>query len=188
MKKQDLHRLLNSEELLEALAHVEHERWSGWEKYRETCVSSKDKETHEARWKKQRTTPYRELSDKEKESDRVEARKSLAVMRDHLKGNLLKQAAVAGQRAALLKFGLDDTASTPYTMEYQQPTTSPHGRSAAIDRAFHTNAQLGEDGQAADNFVSSMNNVLQPGPPAVGAEPLRHFSQSYMTDQSGGDL
>ena len=87
---------------------------------------------------------------------------------------------------ALMKFGLDDTASTPYTMEYQQPTTSPEGRGAMIDQAFHTNAQLGEDGQAADNFVSAVNNVMQPGQAAAGAEPLRHFSRS--TDQSGGDL
>ena len=57
-----------------------------------------------------------------------------------------------------------------------------------IDQAFNTNAQLGEDGQAADNFVSATNNVLRPGLPAAGAEPLRHFSTTYMTDQSGGDL
>jgi hypothetical protein len=101
---------------------------------------------------------------------------------------MMKHAYRTGVAAALMKFGLDDTASTPYTMEYQQPTTSPDGRAAAIDRAFHTNAQLGEDGQASDNFVSAVNNVMQPGPPAAatGVEPLRHFS--YQTDQSGGDL
>ena len=101
---------------------------------------------------------------------------------------MLKVAYRTGVAAALMKFGLDDTASTPYTMEYQQPTTSPEGRGAMIDQAFQTNANLGEDGQAADNFVSAVNNVMQPGPPAAaaGAEPLRHFSTT--TDQSGGDL
>lgn len=99
---------------------------------------------------------------------------------------MIKQAYRTGVVAALMKFGLDDTASTPYTMEYQQPTTSPNGRQTMIDQAFNTNAQLGENGQAADGFVSAVNNSLQPGPPAVGAEPLRHFSRQ--TDQSGGDL
>lgn len=101
---------------------------------------------------------------------------------------MMKHAYRTGVTAALMKFGLDDTASTPYTMEYQQPTTSPHGRGDMIDQAFQTNANLGEDGQAADNFVSAVNNVMQPGPPAAatGVEPLRHFS--YQTDQSGGDL
>lgn len=101
---------------------------------------------------------------------------------------MIKQAYRTGVTAALTKFGLDDTASTPYTMELQQTTTSPHGRSNMIDQAFNTNAQLGEYGQAADNFVSATNNILQPGAPAVGAEPLRHFSSTFMTDQSGGDL
>lgn len=105
---------------------------------------------------------------------------------DHVRGNTLKQAAFEGRRAAFLKFGIEDTASTPYTISYQQPTTSPVGRQSMIDQAFNTNAQLGEDGQAADGFVSAVNNSLQPGPPAVGAEPLRHFSNP--TDQSGGDL
>jgi len=101
---------------------------------------------------------------------------------------MTKHAYRTGVTAALMKFGLDDTRSSPYTMEYQQPTTSPEGRGTMIDQAFQTNANLGEDGQAADNFVSAVNNVLQPGPPAAatGVEPLRHFS--YQTDQSGGDL
>lgn len=101
---------------------------------------------------------------------------------------MIKQAYRTGVMAALMKFGLDDTRSSPYTMSYQQTTTSPHGRSDMINQAFQTNAALGEDGQAADNFVSAVNNVLQPGPPAAatGVEPLRHFSNP--TDQSGGDL
>lgn len=136
MKKQDLQKLLNSAELLEALAHVEHERWSGWEKYRESCVTSKDKDTHEARWKKQRATPYHELSDKEKESDRVEARKSLAIVKSHLKGNTVKMAKQMGQRHALEKFGLHEPAMTPMGLEHSVVSASPAGRTAKINDAF----------------------------------------------------
>lgn len=61
------------DELVEALADLEHERWSGWEKYREAKASPEA----EARWAKQRETPYRDLPEQHKESDRVEARRTL---------------------------------------------------------------------------------------------------------------
>lgn len=74
--------------LLEELAAIEHERWSGWERYREKCVAQVrrggDIETHEERWLRQRETPYASLAEREKESDRVEARKSLAVVKEHV--------------------------------------------------------------------------------------------------------
>jgi hypothetical protein len=76
---------LDSPALLESMAALEHERWSGWERYREKCAAEvrrgTDPESHEARWRRQRDTPYAGLSEREKESDRVEARKSLAVVR-----------------------------------------------------------------------------------------------------------
>ncbi len=76
--------MLRSPELLEALADVEHERWSGWEKYREECVTKGsregDTETHEQRWARLRATSYADLPESSKASDRVEARKSLGVV------------------------------------------------------------------------------------------------------------
>ncbi len=81
---------LDSPELLERLAAIEHDdRWSGWESYRET---KKDQihpsgEPYEVRWKRLRETPYAELSERDKESDRIEVRKSLAVIRAALLGS-----------------------------------------------------------------------------------------------------
>ncbi len=65
-----------ADDLLEQLADLEHARWSGWEKYRER-VSNPENET---RWERQRATPYAELSEGEKESDRKEARLTMLVL------------------------------------------------------------------------------------------------------------
>ena len=73
--------MITEEQLIEALADLEHERWSGWERYRAKCTSTTGAAAHERRWEGQRETPYAELSEKEKESDRVEARKTLALLR-----------------------------------------------------------------------------------------------------------
>lgn len=76
--------LLSNPDLLEILAHIEHARWSDWESYREKCVEQVrrpgDTEAHVERWRRQRTTPYASLSEREKESDRVEARKTVAAI------------------------------------------------------------------------------------------------------------
>ena len=83
-------RRLKSPTLLEALAAIEHERWSSWERYRERCVAAVrragDSETHEERWRRQRETAYADLSEREQESDRAEARKGLEVIRSALAG------------------------------------------------------------------------------------------------------
>ena len=63
--------------LVEALAAQEHERWSGWEKYRGSKGSNA---VNLNRWKRQRETSYADLSEREKESDRVEARKTIALL------------------------------------------------------------------------------------------------------------
>ncbi len=69
-------------ELIEALAAVEHERWSGWERYRSKAVGKAHRlgGQNEDRWLHQRETAYADLSESEKESDRAEVRKTLAVL------------------------------------------------------------------------------------------------------------
>ncbi len=82
--------LLDNVALVEALADLEHERWSGWEKYREDQLSQEAAargpldESPQERWHRLRETPYAELKNQEQESDRTEARKSIEVMKRHL--------------------------------------------------------------------------------------------------------
>lgn len=71
----------------EHLAEYAHEAWSGWMRY----LFDKSIHTTEGtiiipewaaqRWTRQATTPYTELPESEKESDRAEADKMLAIMR-----------------------------------------------------------------------------------------------------------
>ena len=74
-------------ELEEKLAELAHEQWSGWMIYLfgkssndgdGNCVIPKEWAN---RWGRQAGTKYAGLSDEEKESDRIEARKVLALIR-----------------------------------------------------------------------------------------------------------
>jgi hypothetical protein len=56
--------------LVEALADYAHDSWSNWVRY---MFANLD-EAHIQRWKRQMQTPYAELSEEEKESDREQAR------------------------------------------------------------------------------------------------------------------
>jgi hypothetical protein len=60
--------------LYEKLAEIEHERWADWQKWchkilRENCPSPELEKVLE-RWDKQIATPYKDLTEKEKQSDR----------------------------------------------------------------------------------------------------------------------
>ncbi|MBY3323014.1 hypothetical protein HFO60_27270 [Rhizobium leguminosarum] len=69
--------------LLEQLADIEHERWSHWQKYmhskgvRQSDGSLLIPAELVEQWDRQIATPYAELSDVEKESDREQVRKYL---------------------------------------------------------------------------------------------------------------
>jgi len=64
-------------DVIEALAALEHERWSGWESYR----SERRSVEKEADWRQLRNMAYADLTEQEKESDRVEARKTVALLK-----------------------------------------------------------------------------------------------------------
>lgn len=77
---------------LEALAAIEHERWSHWQRY----MHSKGEIQEDGsllipaelvrRWERQMTTPYAALSEAEKESDRDQVRKYLGTITEALGG------------------------------------------------------------------------------------------------------
>ena len=69
--------------IIEIMASVEHERWSGWMKYMVKRMKQRKDGTLEfddndfGRWMQQAITPYDRLPEEQKESDRVEARTTL---------------------------------------------------------------------------------------------------------------
>ncbi len=76
------------EKFIEQGADIEHERWSHWQKYMHSKIlPSANDEIMEIgtvlieRWNRQINTPYSELSESEKESDRKEVRKYLPLIR-----------------------------------------------------------------------------------------------------------
>ena len=80
-------RVKAEDDRLEALADLEHQQWAHWTTYMLdalyalTAGSGVDLEALPCvkRWRRQIDTPYAELSEKEKESDREWARKVLEV-------------------------------------------------------------------------------------------------------------
>jgi len=78
-------------QLVEALADYAHDAWSGWMRYLfSKCLGVLDHgadacetvipEWATKRWRRQMNTPYKDLPEEEKESDRVEARKILSII------------------------------------------------------------------------------------------------------------
>lgn len=78
--------ILEGEALLEELSAVEHERWAHWQQYlHEQCRHADDgslviPSELAKRWTTQIATPYSELSDAQKESDREQVRRYLPVL------------------------------------------------------------------------------------------------------------
>ena len=78
-------------DILEELAALEHDRWSRWMRY----LFTKGQEHPDgsftidadsvSRWKQQQALIYRELSEREKESDRQEARCTLQRLKEWTK-------------------------------------------------------------------------------------------------------
>lgn len=74
------------EQIVESLASIEHERWAHWQRYLHSrCMRASDGSlTIPAelvqRWELQINTPYNELSETEKESDREQVRRYLPII------------------------------------------------------------------------------------------------------------
>ena len=70
-----------SKELIERLADIEHQRWADWQKYMHSqCVNHDAEWVRLPRisfdhWERQIATPYADLSEKEKESDRDQVKR-----------------------------------------------------------------------------------------------------------------
>ena len=79
-----------TENLLETLASLEHERWASWQKYlHSNCVRLKGRLIMSPKYvehlEKLINTPYSELPEEKKEMDRKEVRKYLKVIRRFLR-------------------------------------------------------------------------------------------------------
>lgn len=73
-------------DLVETLADIEHERWSHWQRYMHgKCEKQGDGSLRiprelALRWERQSKTPYSELGESERESDREQVRLYLPVI------------------------------------------------------------------------------------------------------------
>jgi hypothetical protein len=83
---------LTKNEIIEQLAAIEHERWADWQRW---CHESGTRNPDGsitlpadcvARWERQIATPYADLSDREKESDREQVYRYLHIIDPMLKG------------------------------------------------------------------------------------------------------
>lgn len=82
--------ILRSDELLEKLAAIEHERWAHWQAYlHEQCGKGRGGELIipaelASRWTVQLNTPYEELPEEEHQSDRDQVQRYLPIIIDAL--------------------------------------------------------------------------------------------------------
>ena len=88
-----------ADNIRERLADQEHERWSRWMKYLfSLCYAMVDDgalvipANSVKHWQRQIDTPYAELSEKEKDSDRKEADNTLRIVQDEIDANVAKLA------------------------------------------------------------------------------------------------
>jgi hypothetical protein len=85
-----VNRILQSDDLLDALAAVEHERWAHWQQYvHDQCTPGADGSLTippelVRRWSLQIRQPYSSLTEEEKESDREQVQRYLPVIADAL--------------------------------------------------------------------------------------------------------
>jgi hypothetical protein len=82
---------LQEQSLMETLAALEHERWSHWQRYLHSQCRRTDDGSLTipaelvSRWAQQMSTPYAQLSESEKESDREQVRRYLPAIAEALR-------------------------------------------------------------------------------------------------------
>lgn len=73
-------------DLLEQLAAIEHERWSHWQRYMHEKAHHNDDGSLTlpaalvSRWERLMRTPYSQLTDEERESDREQVRRYITIL------------------------------------------------------------------------------------------------------------
>lgn len=78
---------MNTDSKREALADYAHQAWSGWMEYLFRLSTTNDDgtvtipATRVERWQRQMQTPYKDLPENEKESDRKEADRMLSIVK-----------------------------------------------------------------------------------------------------------
>jgi len=96
MPCRDVKRILENASFVDLLASNEHERWAHWQQYmHDQCTPNEDGSLIipaelVARWTEQIRTPYAELSETERESDREQVRRYLPLIVEALTGENLK--------------------------------------------------------------------------------------------------
>ena len=84
------------EELKEKLAAIEHQRWSDWQKWcnaviREHIDSPKATEARLKLWDEQIATPYKDLKEYEKDSDREQVERYWPLVEEYYTNKFLKR-------------------------------------------------------------------------------------------------
>ena len=84
----------NEQELREQLAAIEHERWADWQKYCHKVLRDNNPSPEQGdileRWDRQINTPYAELSEKEKDSDREQVDRYWHLVQAHTNAEIAR--------------------------------------------------------------------------------------------------
>lgn len=98
--------VLGWEDLREKLADIEHQRWADWQKYvHSKCNGDVDTDYESIprelynRWERQIKTPYSELTEKERDSDREQVDRYLPILKSFIKQVLLENTDYWQQKA-----------------------------------------------------------------------------------------
>jgi hypothetical protein len=97
LRRKEIKAEVNKTELIEQLASKEHASWSHWMKYLfSVCESQPDGSVTipahlVERWQKQLATPYEQLTEKEKQSDRNRVTYILPIIEVYHAGNHFEQ-------------------------------------------------------------------------------------------------